>query len=282
MPRSSFLACKSQRAPARERLELSSARQLSSLMRFFRIALVMTLLVCETGSRAFGANPSTDPLPVAREQTVNEPHDEDNVKDEDPEFALGADVDVNARYLWRGLALSNGTVMQPSGWMTAYGLNAVLWTNVMLTDEGSRRLSAIVPSLTYTFQWRSLTVEPGVIYYDSPGQPLTPSTGEASLEASIELGWLHLLTSDYVDVVHAPGAYFGTAGAWWEPKVGHWSFKAQADLGVATAAYNRVYFDADVAALDLAEVGASARVDLTDVFYAAAHSEVSVLVPDAL
>jgi hypothetical protein len=194
-------------------------------------------------------------------------------------FTFGAEADLNARYLWRGLALSSGPVVQPSVWASAFGFNAVLWANVMLTDEASNRLTAIVPALTYTLKWKSLTIEPGVIYYDISG-PILPSTAEASLEASVALGFLHWRTTDYVDVLHAPGACFGTLGASLEPKVGRWSFSALADVAWATPAYNQVYFDTHVAALDLADFGASAQVDLSDVFYLAVHSEVSALLAD--
>ena len=240
-----------------------------------RIAWLTTLaVVLPTSTRAYAV-----PTPAK-----SPPKDHSSTSDDD-DFTLGAEADLNARYLWRGLALSNGPVVEPALWATAYRWNAVLWTNVMLTNEASSRLSAVVPALTYTFEWPGgLTIEPGLVYYDSPGQTIPPSisTAEVSLEASSQLGRFHLVTSDYVDVMRAPGAYFGTLGFGLESNLGPWSFNALADVAWATAAYNQVYFDAQVAAIDLTEIVTSARIDLTPVFYVSVHAEASVLLADAL
>jgi hypothetical protein len=203
--------------------------------------------------------------------------DTDDDDDEEPDFSIGAETDLNARYVWRGLALSTGPVAQPAAWATVYGLNAILWTNVMLTNEAPKRLSAIVPAVSYTFEWEALTIEPGFLYYDTPGQPVPPRTAEASLEAALAVGPIQLVTTDYVDVANAPGAYYGTIGTSWEPKRGRWSFKALVDVGWGTAAFNQVYFDTHSGALDVAEAAGKVQYAIDDVWYVALHAEGSSL-----
>ncbi len=153
----------------------------------------------------------------------------------------------------------------------------------MLTGEAPKRLSALVPALTYTLEWKRITLEPGLVYYGTRGESLSPPTGEASLDATLTFGQLQLVSSNYLDVIHTPGAYFGTVGAAWARKVGRrWSFKARGEIAAANAAYNAVYFDTRVAKLDVAGVGANVQLDLNDVFYIALHSEASALLANSL
>ena len=37
------------------------------------------------------------------------------------ELSFGAELDGNSRYVWRGLALSSGPVLQPSAWVSLAG-----------------------------------------------------------------------------------------------------------------------------------------------------------------
>jgi hypothetical protein len=247
-----------------------------------RLALALASALAVTGFAriAHGAPPHADPQPAARDK-ASAPEDEDD--DDDSPYTLGAEVDLNSRYLWRGLALSQGAVAQPSVWGSAYGLNAVLWTNVMLTNEAPKRLSAIIPAVSYTLEWKKLTIEPGLIYYDTPGQPVPPATAEATLETSLEVGrFAHLLATGYMDIGHAPGALYGTAGVDCAPKIGRWELRAVADLGWATAPFNQTYFDERVTAIDVAEIGGRAEYLLTDVLYVALHAEGSTLLASSL
>jgi hypothetical protein len=270
------------RAPCRVDVAASSGTRRVQGSRA-RLALMLSILIAGVAQArdARGASSAPDARsPKDSHPRVNEEEEEE--EEEEADFTLGAETDLNARYIWRGQALSTGPVIQPSAWFTAYGLNAVLWTNVMLTNEAPRRLSAVVPAVSYTFEWKSLTIEPGLLYYDTPGQQFPPHTAEASLESSLAIGTLRLLTTDYVDIAHTPGAYYGTLGASWEPKRGRWSFKALADVGWATAPFNQVYFDSHVAALDVADLAGKAQYALSDELYVALHAEGSTLLTASL
>jgi hypothetical protein len=244
---------------------------------------VAMAVVCAQPRLAIAGAPLADDSASRTQDAVDKKHDDDDDDDDGSDFTLGAEADVNSRFIWRGLALSDNPVLQPSAWATVYGLNAVVWTNVMLTNEASNRLTDILPMVSYTFAWKNLTIEPGFVYYDiTDPSSIQATTAEASLEASIEVARFRLRTTDYVDVMHTPGAYFGTFGGSWEPKTGRWSFKALAECGWATGSYNKVYFGAAVTTLDLAEVGASVQYDLTDILYLALHTEGSILLASSL
>jgi hypothetical protein len=197
----------------------------------------------------------------------------------DTKATAGAEVDLQSRFIWRGQALSNGPVAQPSAWAGAERFQAIVWTTLLLTDEPPHRVvRSVVPSLSYTFSWDRLSVEPGVIYYWIGDEASPRSTGEAFVNAGLAFGHLRVVSESYVDVKDYPGAYFGTLGPQYETSIDRWSFKASADVGWATAASNSAYFGVDAAALDLVEAGAEVRWDFTDNLYVTLHGEASALI----
>jgi hypothetical protein len=201
---------------------------------------------------------------------------------EDDDTTVGAEVDTVSRFIWRGMALSQGPVVQPSAWASLYNFNANLFTNVLLTDQTNNRLSTIVPSLSYTLEWKKLSVEPGFIFYDVLGDGPLHRTAEASVEGTLAFGAFHVLSNHYVDVATHAGAYYGTLGAELEPSFGKWTLGAKADVAWATADFNRAYFGASTAPLDLAEGTVSVRYELTKLAYAVVHGDGSTLLSSSL
>ena len=196
---------------------------------------------------------------------------------------VGAEVDVNYRYIWRGLPLSRGPVAQPAAWVTLVGFTAAIWSNVLLQDEPpSQRVSSVVPSLSYAYQLASLRFEPGIALFWIRDDLPQVTTVEASGKISLTMGPIRLFTGHYFDVDRHPGAYFGTFGPRYEPTVGRMAFRIFADVGWATAAFNDAYWDIDQGALDLLEGGVLVKWDLSSVLYVAMHAEVSTVPGTAL
>ena len=207
--------------------------------------------------------------------------------------SIGAEVDAGARFVWRGIALSGGSIAQPSVWASGLGLTASVWANVLLNDEESgvprpararptpkarTWVSAVVPAVTYTYAWRALRVEPGAFVYVNPGGVAPQTTGEASMNVACVLGSLAFVTRNNVDVGAYAGAYFGALGAEYERSSRKLTIKTFLDIGWATAKFNAAYLHTSTAALNVVEAGLSARYDLTDTFFVMPHAEVSALI----
>jgi hypothetical protein len=240
-----------------------------------RFAVVTVVLPC---APAYAASGRTD--------VVSD--DATPTSDEDDDWTVGAEIDTVSRFIWRGMAFSHGPVVQPSAWGSLYHFNASLWTNFLLTDATSNPLSAVVPSVSYTFKWKKLTIEPGVIYYDyysavgGSGPAAHERTAEASVEAALKFGAFSILSDHYVDIVTNPGAYFGTIGGEFEPSFGKWTFGVKADVGWATADFNSAYFGTSTAALNVAEGTASVRYEITNIAYAVVHADANTLLSPSL
>jgi hypothetical protein len=206
-------------------------------------------------------------------------------EDEDDGATIGLELDAVSLFVWRGIALNHSPALEPSGWASICGFNFLLWTNLSVVppaDKTTPRVSAIVPSVSYPFEWKMLKVEPGVLYYDLRGSGPAQQTAEASLESTLTVGAIHAFTDHYFDIAGNPGAYYGNIGAEYERTVGKWTFTAAADVGWATAAFNRAYLGVSVDSLNVAEVSASTRYDLTKVVYVALHAGASTLLRSAL
>lgn len=225
---------------------------------------------------------------VASAQPIHE-RDERVTKDSashaeaDDGASIGAEVDAWSRFVWRGIALGDGPVVQPSTWASLYGVTASVWANAMLRESSTHsRLSSLVSSVSYTFTSKHARLEPGFILYYSPTNDGPHSTGEASLEAALSAYGFELMTAQFLDVANNRGAYFGTLGASYERKLNSLTLKASVDIGWANAAFNHAYFEWSAAQINVAESALSIRYDLTESIYAGAHAEASTLLSDSL
>jgi hypothetical protein len=199
-------------------------------------------------------------------------------REDDWELGVGGEVAAKSRFLWRGAALSRGPVLQPTGWASALGLTGAVWCNVMLDRESARAPSAIVSSVVREFAWRALRIEPGFVVYDSPASKLMARTAEATLDAGLGLGDLELQTSHALDVGTHPRAYFGTAGATYEPELWRFTFRVTAHFGWGTRELAGEYFHRPRDGLSVAEAQAAARYEVTDLLYVVLHAEGSTVV----
>ena len=78
----------------------------------------------------------------------------------DATITYGAETDINSGYLWRGLLLDDGPVVQPSAWISAFGFTFTAWGNVPMTgaSEGAGQESGGL-ILTYDRDWEKLKIE---------------------------------------------------------------------------------------------------------------------------
>jgi len=105
-------------------------------------------------------------------------------------------MDVNSRYVWHGIVLSQGAVAQPSAWVSAYGLKFSVWSNLVLEDEVNRRqFNEVDVVCGYGLEFGKLSFEPSFALYLYPNQPDAPSTGELALKVSYALGALRVFTN---------------------------------------------------------------------------------------
>jgi hypothetical protein len=172
-----------------------------------------------------------------------------------------ASLDYCSRYVWRGIALSSGSVLQPSAGLQYGGFSAAVWGNFALGREASRhQFNEVDYTLSYEKSWGALTLSPAVQVYTFPNQPGVSNTGELAVTLSYALGDFTLFTSQYVDFLEYDGAYFGLAGASYghavSPSV---ALSASLSCGWASDRFNEAYFGVQNSAFNV--VGADLSLE---------------------
>ena len=113
-----------------------------------------------------------------------------------------AGVDVNSAYVWRGITLNDGMVVQPSLLLNKEAFELYFWGNINIDDYGKTletdELSEIDIDISYARTLAGIGVKVGVIEYLYPndgsvistnGEPVVQSgTGEVYAQLSRELG----------------------------------------------------------------------------------------------
>lgn len=171
------------------------------------------------------------------------------------------ETDFNSRYVYRGLALSEGPVIQPGVYAALHGYTLGLWGNINASrrpgpSAGPRQLNEVDLSLVKSIEHGKTTLEPSALFYLYPTS-ISPTTGEVSLKLSHGFRSFSLYTSHTVDFAKYSGAYFAEIGLEKEREfLPRWSGTAKLSLGAGNGTFNEANIGPrkpalDVAALDL-------------------------------
>ena len=101
-------------------------------------------------------------------------------------FDVSATVDLNSAYVWRGITLNDGLVMQPSLDVNKSGFGINVWGNMDIDDYNdtleSWEFSQVNFMLSYDFNFKPVDVSIGYIEY------MFPAGGDGTREIYITLG----------------------------------------------------------------------------------------------
>jgi hypothetical protein len=199
------------------------------------------------------------------------------------ELSCGAELDGNSRYVWRGLALSDGPVLQPSAWVSLAGLTLTPWANFAFREGDARAgFNELDLTLDYSRDVSSLTVNPSFALYLYADED-APSTGELALALSCPLGPVSVFTDHSVDLIAAPGAYYGDAGLGFERGLAcGLALEASASAGWGSARFNEANIGVNRAALNTAGADLALTWSPGGAFYLRPHAALSVLLDPEL
>ena len=158
--------------------------------------------------------------------------------------SFGIEVEPNTRYVWRGIVLSQGPVVQPSVWVSAQDFTFTVWGNYGLNREPRPwRFNEVDLTLGYGRGWLGLEFEPELGAYLYPSQAGS-NTAEASLRVSRSVGPVSLFLANACDFVIYPGAYYGQGGVSWEPELGAgFTLSVSTQVDWASARFNQANFE---------------------------------------
>lgn len=198
-------------------------------------------------------------------------------------LSLGFEMDFASQYVWRGIALSQGPVLQPSLWLTVGGASFSVWGNYVLDDEPNQgQLNEVDFTLSYGRSFRRFFFNALLYFYLFPHQDV-PATGEGSLVLGVSWGPIKLFTNQNSDFIANPGGYFGYFGISYE-KALHPKFtmKTTAEFGWANAAFNQSNFKISKFALNLVDWELEFQWLVKSPLYLRPYMEVDVLIDSEL
>lgn len=199
------------------------------------------------------------------------------------EFGFGFEADFVSQYVWRGIALSEGPVLQPSMWFSFYGATITVWGNFVLNDEADQgQLNELDFNLGYLWEYKSFFGGPLFLFYLYPNQD-AEHTGEWAAVLGFQKGPFKIFTAQAVDFIANPGAYFGLAGGSFEwdlhPKL---AIKTSMGLGWANNVFNEANFGIAGTKLNLFAWTLDLTWYLKDPLYLRPHMKVTTLISSQL
>ena len=244
--------------------------------------------------RAHGLTPSGHLGAADRDALVSEIQQrgpdkgQDEEWDEETKTAIEGEVDCVSRYLWHGISLTEGPVLQSSAKAQMRGLSLLVWTNYVLADDpNQRKLTELDLEIGYAWHSRRWALRPeiDVTHYFVPflrGDVRTEITAGATL--SVLLGaHISAVTSHHVNLAPHAGAYFGEAGVRFSPGIyHHLHMEAASLIGVGSALFNQFYLGVPKSTVNVFESGVLVAWVPREWLYVWPHAEFSTIVDGGL
>jgi len=202
--------------------------------------------------------------------------------EDDDNIAVSADVSFANKYVWRGIVLTEGFVMQPSMNVAVGALTFNAWANMDLEDINDNEFEFNEVDLTadYAFETEMLAFNAGVIYYTFPNTDFD-STLEVYFGATLNT-FLSPNVTLYKDVDLVEGLYasFGVGQDVPAGKDSDMSVSLAATLGWGDESHNLFYYGVDEASFTDVLISASTSYPLTDKLSFGASTALTILLSD--
>lgn len=170
--------------------------------------------------------------------------DPDSTGEETPAWSGGVELAGTNRYVWRGMSVNKGSILQPTTWLTHKDLTLSLWSSWTLnkpTDDIKR--NEVDAILSYEFALANVTVEGAFNYYHYIDQPDAPNTGELACTLGYPIGLMTVKAGVSVDVIEYPGATFFQQSIELEKEFNdQWSMRSVVRISEGSKKFNDAYF----------------------------------------
>ena len=199
--------------------------------------------------------------------------------EEEKDWEIGAEIDFNSQYIWRGMEYSKGAIMNPQAWITWKEWTFYVWSNMVLNDEPTQGdFNEFDYYLTYSKELGKFTLEPSVVYYMYLDQEDSPDTAEASIYLSYDFSPFEIFTRHTVDFVAYDWAYFIENGVTYTQELNDkLSFESTVSVGNGNNRFNKAYVGVNENAWNYIEFDFSFTYNITDNVYVRPHAEYVVI-----
>jgi hypothetical protein len=136
-------------------------------------------------------------------------NDPDSTAEASSKWSGGVEMTAADKYLWRGMTVNEGFILQPLAWVTCGNLTFSLWSSWTLNEPSDDiRRPEVDPTIAYEWSLSDLTIEGSFSYYYYIDQSDVPNTGELGLALGYPVGIVTFNLGAAVDVIEYPGALY--------------------------------------------------------------------------
>ena len=131
----------------------------------------------------------------------------DSGSEEKKPLSWGFDTDINTKYVWRGITINDGLVIQPDFWASYGNFSGGLWGNLTAYDRfNTAKGHEVDVYLAYDYTIGKFEINHTAMVYFFPTQDDVPNTGELYTGAGYPINDFKLTTTVAFDFI----AYFGS------------------------------------------------------------------------
>jgi hypothetical protein len=196
----------------------------------------------------------------------------------------GFDVDINSKYIWRGITINDGLVIQPQLWASYGNLSGGFWGNLTAYDRFNKvKGHEMDLFLAYDYNLGNFEINHTVMFYFFPTQDDVPNTGELYLGAGYPIGDFKLVSTVAFDFVAYLGSLYFEHGVEYEKALGEKiTLGSSALLSWATGKFNDSYFGIKKTMVNLVGLNLNITYNPWGTVYFKPHIQVSKTIDQEL
>lgn len=159
-------------------------------------------------------------------------------------LSWGLSTDVNTKYIWRGITINDGLVIQPDLWLSYGNFSAGLWGNLTAYDRfNAVKGQELDMYLAYDYAIGKFEINHTLMVYFFPTQDDVPNTGEFYIGAGYPIQDFKLTSTVAFDFIAYFGSLYFEHGVAYEKALGDkLSVGSTALVSWASGKFNDSYF----------------------------------------
>lgn len=181
----------------------------------------------------------------------------------------GLELSTTNNYLWRGMTVNEGFILQPDAWISYHNFTLDLWSSFTLNEpKDDIRRPEIDAILSYETAFMNVSIIPSFNYYHYINQDDATDTGELGCSIGYPIGILTLGATVFVDVMEYSGATYLEESVELEKEISDQvSFTSGLRLGSGLKKFNESYFGLSKSTVSLLSLDASVTYCLENGLY---------------
>jgi hypothetical protein len=204
-----------------------------------------------------------------RQLALAAPPDADSTDETISAWSGGLETAATNKYLWRGMEVNKGFIIQPLAWLSYQNFTVSLWSSWTLSKpENDIKRPEVDVTFSYELDLDNFSLESFFNYYHYIDQPDAPNTGELGCYLGYPLGIVTLNAGINIDVMEYSGAVYLEQKIEAEQELSELvTVYGALTLGSGLKKFNESYFELSKSTVSLLSLEGRLTCNLTESLY---------------